>query len=294
MLKPLLLLAMPLVLATFTACKDDDTPTAAEPALVFKFVFDETAPRQGNAGTPVAVPPGNAAQHPSFNGMAAHYVEMVPDQWTQLGEGAVVFKSPETSAGGDMAIDFSQLTVAGPGETFLRVPLASVQPGTYTWLRISIAYQNFSVEVTEPNVPGIGELTVPATVASFLGYNNYIGNYTIANESVTVNDDKLQGYFGVEAPYAGVITGDAPATTVPNPLSATSPIPAGSCLVTGAFAGSGLTLTGQETEDIVVTVRVSINNSFEWVDGNANGKYEPSLGEQVVDMGTRGIQAVVN
>ena len=51
-------------------------------------------------------------------------------------------------------------------------------------------------------------------------------------------------------------------------------------------------ITGNETKDIVVEVALSINNSFEWIDSNPDGLYEPSL-ETVVDMGTRGLKARV-
>ncbi|MEM9822881.1 MAG: hypothetical protein AAF985_17510 [Bacteroidota bacterium] len=44
---------------------------------------------------------------------------------------------------------------------------------------------------------------------------------------------------------------------------------------------------GMETEDVVVLCSVSINNSFEWIDNNNNGTYEPTEGDVVVDMGVR-------
>ena len=56
-----------------------------------------------------------------------------------------------------------------------------------------------------------------------------------------VNANRLQGYWDWEThptpPLTEPIlqTGQAPGTTVPNPISATSPIPPGSYLVTGAF-----------------------------------------------------------
>jgi hypothetical protein len=50
-----------------------------------------------------------------------------------------------------------------------------------------------------------------------------------------------------------------------------------------------LVITGNETEDIYVTLSLSTNNSFEWVDTNPDGKWEPIAGEQVVDMGLRGM-----
>jgi len=87
----------------------------------------------------------------------------------------------------------------------------------------------------------------------------------------------------------------AGATTVVNPLSGTSPIPAGSCLVTGEFfntAGSSLAplvITGSETSDIVITVSLSTNKSFEWKKVNGDGYYQPDAGEFPVDMGIRGM-----
>ncbi|MEO1715283.1 MAG: hypothetical protein AAFU60_18295, partial [Bacteroidota bacterium] len=95
--------------------------------------------------------------------------------------------------------------------------------------------------------------------------------------------------FETDFPGVPLIEGQAPegATTVPNPIHALSPIPPGSCLVTGQFPAA-LEITGNETDDLVITVSVSINNSFEWVDTNNNGTYEPSE-DEVVDMGVRGL-----
>jgi len=50
-----------------------------------------------------------------------------------------------------------------------------------------------------------------------------------------------------------------------------------------------LNITGNETQDIIIRVSLSTNKSFEWVDGNGNGKWEPNKGEQIVDMGLRGM-----
>ena len=60
-------------------------------------------------------------------------------------------------------------------------------------------------------------------------------------------------------------------------------------MVTAAFAPSKLKITGKETEDIVVQVSLSTNKSFEWKEVVADGKWEPAKGEQVVDMGIRGM-----
>lgn len=62
--------------------------------------------------------------------------------------------------------------------------------------------------------------------------------------------------------------GQAPAgvTTVPNPIASTSPIPAGSCVVTGGKFSTPLVITGDEKNNVVVTLSLSINKSFEWTE----------------------------
>jgi hypothetical protein len=92
--------------------------------------------------------------------------------------------------------------------------------------------------------------------------------------------------------YPFSTTGQAPegATTVVNPLFATSPIPQGSCAVTGSFPAGGLKITGKEITDIVVEISLSTNKSFEWIEVINDGKWAPTKGEQVVDMGIRGMK----
>jgi hypothetical protein len=115
----------------------------------------------------------------------------------------------------------------------------------------------------------------------------------VKDSTVAVNANRDQGYWAFEGSLMGagfLRTGQAPpgATTVPNPLFASSPIPAGSCVVTGQF-GTPLTITGNETSDINIEVSLSTNRSFEWRDVDGNGTFDPLNGDAVVDMGIRGM-----
>ncbi|MEZ5009373.1 MAG: hypothetical protein R2728_04900 [Chitinophagales bacterium] len=264
-----------------------------EPQLVFKFMFDPTQVRLDGFGSPSTIPAGNAGQSPMFNTISAHYIELAPDSTTLLGLGEVLYKSEETTQGGSRAIDFAKSIVVAEGEVFYSIPLSSIPAGNYDWLRVSLAYQNYDIFL-DANVNGTNFENIRATAASFIGYNTYISKYKVKDEIVAVNANKLQGYVGVETPYT-INEFQAPpgATTVPNPIFNTSPIEPGSCVVTGAFE-NGLTISGNETEDIVITMSLSTNKSFEWKDDNSNGKYEPLLDEQVVDMGIRGLIPIVN
>jgi len=283
---PTLLLIGAVTLAGCDKEKDqvEDQPTPANgPKLVFKFAFDPNQIRLNSFGNEADVAVGNGAQSPDFNFMSAHYVELIPNEFTQIGDGEVLFIGPETNAGGALALDFDQAVLVTEGETFLSIPLDNIAAGTYPHLRVSLAYQNYNVNYW------FNSMEYTGTLASFIGYNTYINSYLVNEQSVTVNDDKLQGYWGFET-LGNVTSGQVPpgATTVVNPFFATAPIPVGSCLVTGSFLQE-LVITGNETEDIIITVSLSVNNSFEWNEVVADNKWEPLIGENVVDMGIRGM-----
>jgi hypothetical protein len=287
------LLALSLLAITSCTKDEEETPAPAAPAgprLILKFRFDSTQVRLNNLGQPSTVPAGRGAYSPRFNKMSAHYVEFAQTALTQLGEGDVVYFAPETTMGGAQAIDHDLGIQVGNGQAFVDIPLSDLNPGTYQWLRVSLAYQNYDIRFYYNNVGYMG------TIASFIGYNTYIGSYLVHDSTVTVNANKLQGYWAFEVqdpPIATPVTeGQADGTTVVNPIQATSPIPAGSCVVTGAFA-SPLTITGNETEDVVITVSLSTNKSFEWTELDGDNKFEPVNGETPVDMGIRGMIPIV-
>lgn len=285
------------------ACQKDN-PSADNANLQFKMKFDPDQERLNNIGLPEAVPSGHGAQTPSFRKMSVHYIELAPGALTPLGSGAVVFKGAETSAGGANAVDFDKASVVGADEVFAKINLKDVPPGTYEWVRTSVTFQNFDVKFNLRKLPaGIPDLENQSlTVASFVGFNTYIHTVSPKNKVLTVNDDKKQGFWAVEtgfsAPYDiynDLLSGEAPAgaTTVVNPLFATSPIPAGSCVVTGKLT-TPLVITGNETADRTVTLSFSVNHSFEWVDDNANGQLDfygdgATANEKPVNMGLRGL-----
>lgn len=268
----------------FFSCEDSDG-VSEEPHLIVKFQFDPNQVRLNNLGQPATIPSGHAAQSPDFSKISAHYFELAPTAYTQLGDGAILYHADETTAGGAVAIDFSKAVVVGEGEAFLRIPLSQVAQGNYEYVRVSLAYQEYTISVRNAGTDYLGKL------ASFVGYNSYITTHSIGNNSFPVNANRLQGYWAFalnDFPYATSGQAPAGATTVPNPIAATSPIPAGSCVVTGKFA-QNLIINGNETRDVVITLSLSSNNSFEWQEVTSDGKYEPSIGENVVDMGLRGL-----
>ncbi len=279
-------------IVAFSSCSEDSNdnpqPNPSQANLVIKLKFDATQQRLNNLGQPATVPTGNAAQSPSINKMSANYIEFAPTATTLLGEGEIVFSGAKTTAGGEEAIDFQNAVFAGDNETFLTIPLNDIEAGSYEWVRVSLAYQEGNINLL------VNGNDISGTLASFVGYNNYITSFDLNGNTFDINDNKLQGFWAFEA-LGFASQGQAPegATTVPNPLFDSSPIPQGSCVVTGEFE-NGLTITGSENQDVIVTLSFSTNNSFEWAEVNEDGKYEPNAGEQLVDMGLRGLIPMVD
>jgi hypothetical protein len=276
-----------LMSAFFYSCdvKDETDSEDSGPRLIVKFQFDPNQVRLNNLGEPSTVLPGNAAQSPVFNKISSHYLEFAPNEHTALGAGEILYRAPEVNLSGVRAIDFSKAKIVSEGEVFLSIPLKDIPVGSYEWVRCSLSYQDYNINVLSGGTDYVGSL------ASFVGFKTYLTTHNFAGTAFPVNAIKNQGYweFVIQNP-AYSTSGQAPegATTVPNPLHATSAIPANSCVVTGKFANN-FVVTGHETQDVVVTLSLSINNSFEWQEVTADGKYEPSIGENVVDMGLRGL-----
>ncbi|WP_452225661.1 hypothetical protein [Lacinutrix chionoecetis] len=275
-----------IAIVSIMSCSSDDNDSTENnngANLIIKLKFDPTQERLNNFGEPSTIPAGNAAQSPEVARMSANYIEFAPTAITPLGQGEVVFEGAETNQGGSIAIDFQNAVFAGNNQTFVAIPLSDVSVGSYEWVRVSLAYQEGKINVL------VNGTEVQGTLGSFVGYNSYISSFSINGSTFNINENKLQGFWAFEA--SGFTTqGQAPegATTVPNPLFDTSPVPQGSCVVTGAFE-TPFSITGNETEDVEVTLSFSVNNSFEWTEVNNDGKYEPNAGEQVVDMGLRGL-----
>lgn len=105
-----------IIALSFFSCQKDDV--TSEPNLIIKFKFDPNQVRLNNLGQPATIPTGNAVQTPIFNTISAHYFELAPNAFTQLGQGSILYHAPETMAGGSSAIDFNQSKIVGEDEVF--------------------------------------------------------------------------------------------------------------------------------------------------------------------------------
>jgi hypothetical protein len=287
--------------------------------LIFRFKFDPNQERLDSNGvlTPFASS-GNTALTPIINSAASHYLELCQGDSIPFGLGEVLFHGPEKDSA---TVDFSQCTISKEGDIFFSIPLSMVTPGVYKWLRMSVVYENMSIPIrlenfVKNNVSFTG--VFDGTLVGFLGRNNYIESYTIKTATLNPSPKKQrQGLWSIETSLGSGGYQFAPETytdktldednTFVNPSASKIKLPRGSCITTGLFYKTRynkqgekptfdllpLTITGAETESIIIDCSLSTNKSFEYRDNNNNKYFDPFTGEPVVDMGFRGLNAIV-
>ncbi|MBP7400286.1 MAG: hypothetical protein KA954_11910 [Chitinophagales bacterium] len=270
----------------------------------FKSIFDKTQVRLDKDGNPVTLPAGNAAQSPRINELSIHYLELSQDEFTPYKKGAQLYKSAETIDGGAVAIDFDSAIIVSENEISFTVNINRIANDNYNYVRASVSYLNYDIDLILRNIPSVGDVETTGTVASFIGYNTYIRTLQIMQLSTDINANKSQGFWAFEthltAPYESynsTYSGQSIGiTTCVNPIAATSPLPLGSGVITGKFTEPLVIDDESKKQNLTITLSFSNNNSFEWEDVNANGIWDvdvvnPALTEQVVDMGLRGMIA---
>jgi nitrogen fixation protein FixH len=276
----------------------------ANPMLRIKIKTDAELERLDSKGQVATVKTGNAAQTPLVKTISPGYIEFSQEAKTPLGKGFIAYQADQTRAGGEAAFDFSKCQLMKDGDVFLTIPLKELPKGTYQWVRASMAYQNADLIFNLINVPNLGELPDErGTLSVFTGFNTFISKHKIREKEETLNANKKFGYWAFETAldrgfvqHNTIKNGQAVGTSSVNPNYTVAPVPIGSGIVTGRFE-TPLIVTGSELQDVTVTLSLSTNQSFEWVDTHKNGKWDLDvqnfIAEPVIDAGFRNLKATI-
>lgn len=261
--------------------------------------------RLDNSGNPVSPAPGNEAISPlNVNKIAINYIELVPNDTTGYKEGVIIYKSPETYGGGELAIHFDSLLMANPGDDFFNVNLKKIPPGVYSYVRISIAYMSYDIPLNIAAVPGLGDIEdTKATFACLLGFRTYVNTITPLLISKDIQANKERGYWLLETQFESPNDTlntiyswqlESENITTVNVLAGTAPIPGTQGVITGIFP-TPLEVLEEDTRDIRIHLGLSTNGLFEWDDINGNGFWDFNAGdiylsEPLIDFGIRGVE----
>jgi hypothetical protein len=281
----------------------------ADAKIHFIVKFDPLQERLNANGTVAPVLAGRATQTPSMNQIGVECLEVAANNSTPVGKGVSIFQVAPKANSGEIMTQFDQLKMVKDGEIIASVPMKQLGVGKFEYVRLAVAYQNFDVLFSMQEVPFAGNFTDErGTFAVFLSKSNFIGSHTVASKTERVDGSKPQGYWVFETKFPSayatlnrLFSGKVPDSTLTfvNPLHQTAPLPAGSNFITGRF-DTPLSITGQENQDITVTLTLSTNKSFEWDESiYKNGKWDsnaqantgtPSV-ERIVDVGFKGLKA---
>ncbi|MEN9609826.1 MAG: hypothetical protein RLZZ628_640 [Bacteroidota bacterium] len=274
------------------------------PILRIKIKTDADLERLDSKGQISTVKAGNAAQTPLVKNLSPGYIEFFQDAKTPVGKGLILYQGEQTRLGGEDAFDFSKCKIIKDGDVFIEMPLKKVAKGTYQWVRASMAYQNADLIFNLMNVPNLGDLQDErGTIATFNSFNTFITKHRIREKEETINANRKFGYWAFEtaldkgfSQQNTLKNGQAVGTSSVNPNFLIAPVPISSGIMTGAFT-TPFTVTGAEVQDITVTLSLSTNQSFEWVDAHKNGKWDIDvknlIAEPVIDAGFRNLKAMV-
>ncbi len=266
------------------------------PHLIFVINTDSSIFRLDSIGQIALLPAGHRAQSPRMNKFFVHYIELARD-FDSLGQGKVIFKADETTAGGNPSIDFSKAVLTANNQMAFSLPLTKIPLGTYKWLRLGVAYQNFDIKIKQGASHGV------ATYGSFLSSSVFVNTCKLKTLSLspTAGAGNIGcGYYMIEQRVGGNISGaegkltDTLITQV-NPMPY-SPVPKGKGIITCAFGSAlgqlmPLTIDWNSSKNLVIRIKLSTNQSFEWKESGNDNWFEPDAGDTLKDIGFRGMEA---
>lgn len=284
----------------FLGCKKE-----ANPQIQVIWQQDPFQERLDNEGRLSPVSSSNLSLSPKLNTIAVEHIELLPSDPTRLFSGATLYSANNKQTVNDTTVSLEKLVFTPQSTPLSTSPLKSLQGKTFQWVCVWLAYQSFDVRFNLNNVPNIGTITDESgTFNAFLGANTFISRHKVITKEDIVNDYRPQGYWLFETNLRAAFTtyntfyrGQLPprSVTAVNPLSATLATPRNSSIFI-ARLDKPITITGEEKNDVTITLTFSTNQSFEWRDNNRNGRWDIDVqniqNEPVINFGLRGMKAI--
>jgi len=276
----------------FNSCTPDDDvedvnnsghPPPQLSYLNITIKFDSTQDRLDNQGNIAMVLPGHGAQSPTFNAINIGFIELLTDSNIPFGAGVRILEVAQGINGNDTGY-FCCNSSIGENYTFnVEVPGNNL-PKLFKFVRVYFVYENYTIKFFMNGSEYYG------TVAGFLASKSLTYNYQIQDSIFNTYVLKYNGDWAMEVdtPGFGSILQGSAFVVAPNVLYQSSPVPAG-CIVTCAI-DQGL------YQDIVdsnsITLSISSNKCFEWVEHSNPNYFEPFNGDSIYDIGIRGIKII--
>jgi hypothetical protein len=297
----LLCIALCFFVIGFWGCKKE-----ADPEIHVIWQQDPFQERLDNEGRPSPVSSSNLSLSPKLNTIAVEHIELLAANPTRLFSGATLFSANNKQTVNDTTVSLDKLVFTPQSTPLSTSYLKPLQGKTFEWICVWVAYQSFDVRFNLNNVPNIGTITDEnGTFNTFLAANTFISKHKVITKEDIVNDYRPQGYWLFEtnlraafSAYNSFYRGQlAPrSVTAVNPLAASLATPRHSNIFITRL-DKPITITGEEKNNVTITLTFSTNQAFEWRDNNRNGRWDIDVqniqNEPIMNFGLRGMKAVV-
>ncbi len=276
-----------LLISCRTENEDDSRPEPVFPPsaeLTITIKFDPLQDRLDSFGVPNPIPIGHEALSPNINGMKIGFIELLSDSIIPYNDGLKLLQSNIVYNASDTGYKCCSDLI--PNNFIYETSISSTLiPDTFKYIRIYFVYENLDISYKFNNNIYAG------SVAAFLAPKALTFNYQISDSAFNSYSLKTNGqwYFEVDTPGFGtILSGDA-LTTQPNILYNSNPVPSGGCIVTCPITPF---LFLDKPDSISITISISTNKSFEWIEHSDPAFFEPFDGDTIVDVGIRGIKVL--
>jgi len=250
-------------------------PKLSQLKMILK--FDSTQVRLDNYGNIAIIPTGHEAQSPLSYSVSIKQIELLRDSSADYYAGANYFYNSSATQ-----------QLAHEGIAFDEYISSHDAPGTFKWIRVYFGLQNFRIRCK------VNGNVVEGSLLSFLKPVNNENEYLI-NDSTIINDstmNKGQWFLELDGGISPILAGQVQpesAISQPNSLHYSWPAPSDLYVVTCPI--NPILSIGRPYYD-TVTLSISINKSFEWVEHSDPDYFEPLNGDTIVDFGIRGVQII--
>jgi hypothetical protein len=266
--------------------KTDESPDKYPHYSILKinFKLDSLQERLDNYGNISSVPAAHGSMSPQNPKMRIGFVELLTDSGIQPGDGARIFGTGEVIASNDTGYQCCQ-GFLDENQTYQYLLPEVDNPIRYYGIRIYFSYQHFDVNYT------INDIQYSGSVAAFLAKKSITYYFEVKDSVYTQYSLKQNGewYFEVDTPGYGIVQHGTAFTASPNVLFQSVPTEANSCVVTCPISP---VLIMDYPMSKTITISISTNHSFEWVENSTPGIFEPFDGDSIYDIGIRGVKVI--
>ena len=237
--------------------------------ITYNILIDSTQVRLDSNANPSIIPPGHGSLSPSFNFLQVNGLSLL-----------------NASDSSDVSTVYPSKEIHGSSGTFEGSFHYNGGPMTFNFLRIYFSFQNFEVQcLTGGNLMNVN-------VLSFMSLGYYPYTSFVIHDSIVPHPIQNRGEWFMEIDSTGfgvVLHGQTSMITEPDFLNENYYGQVQDYALTCPI-NPPITFTGDQHHTL--SISISSNKCFEWIEHSTPGIFEPLDGDTIYDFGLRGAKVI--